>query len=105
VSTCAKPGCSGSATTVLSYRYEGAVAILEDPPEGAISPHVYALCGSCAEKLQPPRGWTLEDHRSRPPLFLTDSDHYSPPALTDEREEEGEQVASGARQLFFGQSA
>lgn len=104
MSTCAKPGCAGSATTVLSYQYAGAIAVLEDPAPGPTSPHVYALCSSCAKRLQPPRGWTLEDHRARPPLFLTEGDRQRAPVSSrmDDLEEETE---TESRQLFFGQSA
>lgn len=55
---------------MLGYDYSSRVAILEDAPEGAISPHLYALCFACADKLVTPRGWLLDDHRSTPQLFL-----------------------------------
>lgn len=103
MSTCAKPGCAGSATSVLSYDYSAKVARLEDPTLEPISPHVYALCSECAQKLQPPRGWTLEDERARPPLFLDDARIDLTRRDTYEIEEESSDTS--ARQLFFGQSA
>jgi hypothetical protein len=106
VSTCAKPGCAGSATCVLAYDYSAGLALLEDPGSDPISPHVYALCTSCAEKLRPPQGWTLEDNRSRPPLFLTaPSRHVGTAYDAFEGSEEDKIESSEARQLFFGQSA
>jgi Protein of unknown function (DUF3499) len=30
---------------------------------GEMSPHLYALCSSCADRLVPPRGWELVDIR------------------------------------------
>ncbi|MEA2498162.1 MAG: hypothetical protein QOH26_567 [Actinomycetota bacterium] len=104
MSKCAKPGCAGSATSVLSYDYSQRVAVLDDPGLGPISPHVYALCSPCAERLQPPVGWTLEDERSEPPLFLDDARHGASVASV-EGNERAEEAVSAARQLFFGQSA
>ena len=105
MSTCAKPGCAGSATAVLSYDYGARVATLEDPGPDPISPHVYAFCSQCAEKLHPPRGWELRDERSRPPLFLNDARPISVPSDTEIDDEEEVQPQRAARQLFFGQSA
>lgn len=106
MSTCAKPGCAGSATSVLSYDYSAKVARLDDPTLEPISPHVYALCSQCAEKLQPPRGWTLEDERARPPLFLDDArvdvSRRERDAIDVDTSESSD---TAARQLFFGQSA
>lgn len=68
--TCSKPSCHRPATVVLAYDYAGRIAVLEDAGEGSLSPHVYALCTSCSERLQPPKGWELYDRRARPRLFL-----------------------------------
>ena len=38
----------------------------------SVSPHLYALCWSCADGLVTPRGWLLDDRRSEPRLFLKD---------------------------------
>ncbi|MEA2461410.1 MAG: hypothetical protein QOH90_1587 [Actinomycetota bacterium] len=108
MNTCAKPGCAGSATAVLGYDYSQSRATLEDPGPDPISPHVYALCSSCAEKMRPPRGWTLEDLRSRPPLFLDDARPHRAAAIAiedEERERRELDLEPAARQLFFGQSA
>jgi hypothetical protein len=84
----------------LAYDYAGRRALLEDPPEGEMSPHLYALCITCAEGLRPPLGWTLEDLRSRPPLFgdrsAARSAAYRPEAVEEQSVSES--------QLIFGSS-
>ena len=60
---CSKPRCARPGSVALAYDYSSRRAILEDPPDGQLSPHLYALCDDCAGDLRPPRGWTLEDHR------------------------------------------
>lgn len=82
--------------------------MLDDPNDGSVDPHLYVLCAMCADKLIPPRGWTLEDRRQAPPLFLPRD-----PAMTtvDVVEVIGEDIGvptrpeQRARQLFFGHSA
>ena len=105
MSTCAKPGCAGSPTSVLSYDYAERSAVLEDPGPEPISPHVYALCSPCAERLQPPVGWSLKDERSEPPLFLDDARTPVHAGYAGENEDEDNEEITPARQLFFGQSA
>lgn len=100
MSSCSKPGCSRVGVAVLGYDYSQKLASLEDPAP-AVSPHNYVLCASCAERLAPPRGWTLEDRRSEPPLFAT-----APTSITIlEPGEREENRSEPARQLFFGHSA
>ena len=67
---CSKPGCHNPASALLGYDYSSRMALLEDALESEVSPHLYALCPSCADRLIPPRGWLLEDRRCVPPLFL-----------------------------------
>ena len=67
---CSKPGCAGAAVVVLGYNYAEKRALLEDAAGREVAPHLYALCAACADRLSPPRGWILEDHRYEPPLFL-----------------------------------
>ncbi|MGI8707841.1 MAG: DUF3499 family protein [Actinomycetota bacterium] len=67
---CSKPGCGGPAIGLLGYNYAEKRALLEDAAERDIPPHLYALCAVCADRLNPPRGWILEDRRYEPPLFL-----------------------------------
>lgn len=91
---------------MLAYDYAAQLAVLEDPPQGEVNPHLYILCAPCADKLTPPSGWTLEDRRENPPLFLE---------RLQRRQEIETQLASGdstpepesseGRQLFFGSSA
>ena len=67
---CSKPGCAGPAVVVLGYNYAEKRALLEDAEGSEVGSHLYALCAGCADRLSPPRGWILEDHRYEPPLFL-----------------------------------
>lgn len=100
---CSKPGCTRSGAALLSYDYDGRLASLEDPPSGGeVSPHLYVLCGQCAERLRPPQGWLLEDRRTAPPLFVATGERAAEGGV--QPFEEPEPVAS-RRQLFFGYSA
>jgi hypothetical protein len=69
MSYCSKPGCPNRAALVLGYDYASALVVLEDA-DGEVSPHAYTLCFLCGDALRPPRGWTLEDRRARPVLFV-----------------------------------
>lgn len=103
---CSKPGCTRAGTTLLGYDYAARLALLQDPPEsGAVSPHLYVLCGHCAERLRPPQGWMLEDTRSEPPLFVTSESLGEPVVLDDGSVLDEETETSVRRQLFFGYSA
>lgn len=105
---CSKPGCGGAGAAVLSYSYADRVARLEDPQEGLLSPHVYVLCDGCANKISPPRGWSLDDQRTTPPLFVSRlEDHRAASAtgaVSDEPAADGS-FEGFSRQLFFGSSA
>ncbi|MGH2821282.1 MAG: DUF3499 family protein, partial [Actinomycetota bacterium] len=70
VRSCSKPGCASPAAAVLAYSYAERLATLEDAAAAGVPPHAYALCGGCAERLRPPRGWRVDDRRCTPPLFL-----------------------------------
>ena len=48
---------------MLGYDYDTRRAVLTLPAPGELSPHLYALCGHCADRLRPPRGWELVDER------------------------------------------
>jgi hypothetical protein len=99
---CSKPSCARPGAAILSFDYGERLALLDDPPAGRPSPHVYVMCGRCAERLRPPIGWDLEDRRSEPPLFL------EPRPALDSRSEEAlaERLENGPRtQLFFGYRA
>lgn len=99
---CSKPGCGQSGSVILGYEYSQRRIVLEDPETGEISPHAYAMCTSCAEKLRPPRGWEIEDHRSTPPLFL---DGVTRLELVETGRTEEREPEPVGRQLFFGTSA
>jgi Protein of unknown function (DUF3499) len=102
VNICSKPGCTRTGVALLAYDYAARLALLQDPPDsGQVSPHVYVLCGPCAERLRPPQGWVLEDARSEPPLFVaTEAPAHDPVVL-----ETAEDEVTVRRQLFFGYSA
>jgi hypothetical protein len=104
VNTCSKPGCTRTGIALLGYDYAARLALLQDPPEtGQVSPHLYVLCGPCAERLRPPQGWVLDDARSEPPLFVAAQPSSSDPISFAEGSHEEE--APVRRQLFFGYSA
>jgi hypothetical protein len=96
---CSKPSCARPGAVVLAYDYSARKAIIQDPSAGELDPHLYVLCTRCAERLRPPRGWTLEDRRAEPPLFIDDPRKVSVGASPEEVEDEPEQAR---RQLFFG---
>ena len=92
---------------MLAYDYAARKAILEDAPQGQLSPHVYVLCIKCAERLRPPKGWELEDLREEPALFLDKVPGLvrSPAQQIDEAPAEEPAMATSRRQLFFGYSS
>ncbi|MDQ3962803.1 MAG: DUF3499 domain-containing protein [Actinomycetota bacterium] len=101
---CSKPGCAQVGGAVLTYDYDARLAFLDDPIGDRVSPHAYVLCVSCADRLDPPRGWLLDDRRSEPPLFVPhvpDEDLIGAVAHEPSRETESASVRS---QLFFGHS-
>ena len=102
MSLCSKPGCGRAGAVLLSYEYAERRATLLDSGEGEPSPHLYVMCTPCAEKLRPPRGWTLQDKRLTPSLFLDAARERDAAAAA--REEARPQVPA-KRQLFFGHSA
>lgn len=58
----------------MTFDYDARLAFLDDPADEQVSPHAYVLCISCADRLDPPRGWLLDDRRSEPPLFVPRED-------------------------------
>ena len=104
MSLCSKPGCANPGAAVLAYDYAARRASLEDPiGQGEVPPHLYVLCALCADTLTAPRGWTIEDRRSEPPLFLRREALTRLPAAAPEAIEE--EPPAERRQLFFGSSA
>jgi hypothetical protein len=68
--TCAKPGCSVSATATLTYDYANRTAWVESLGNEA-HPMQYDLCGGHADHLRVPNGWALQDRRQRYPAALS----------------------------------
>lgn len=102
MNTCSKPGCGNPGAAILGYDYADRRAVLEDPSNGDVSPHAYVLCTRCAEKLTPPRGWVLDDHRAEPPLFLDRAREREEAAAVEALPPAEE---PRRQQLFFGYSA
>jgi hypothetical protein len=90
---CSKPSCVKAGAVVLAYDYAARRVDLFDPVDGEISPHLYALCSDCADRLRPPRGWELVDRRVAPPLFAAGDTFGLEPA---------EAGAHGGSRLSFG---
>ncbi len=67
--TCAKPGCSVSASATMVYDHGGAVVLLE-PLHREAHPMHYDLCTDHADALRVPLGWSLDDHRVRYPVAV-----------------------------------
>lgn len=101
---CSKPGCAHIASVVLSYDYGAQKVILEDATGGDISPHNYAMCLRCAEKLTPPRGWFVDDRRVAVPLFASERVESHGPVGIELVADPGELEEEPGRQLFFGSS-
>jgi hypothetical protein len=61
--------CGGPGAAVLSFNYDDRAVWLDDlvtplgPGEG------HALCALHANRMTPPLGWTLTDHRTTTRLF------------------------------------
>lgn len=69
-------------------------------------PHIYVLCSRCADKLITPRGWTLEDRREAPPLFLErDRNVTTVDVVEVVGAGIGDASTASSKQLFFGHSA
>ena len=101
---CSKPGCAQIASVVLAYDYAQQSVVLDDATGGDISPHHYAMCLRCAEKLKPPRGWTVDDRRVAVPLFASERTDQRISVGSVSAYEADEHDEDSGRQLFFGSS-
>lgn len=99
---CSKPGCTQIASVVLAYDYAAQKVVLEDATGAEISPHHYAMCLRCAEKLTPPRGWVVDDRRVAVPLFAGERGETR--VAVGAQSSPGEVDEDPGRQLFFGSS-
>jgi hypothetical protein len=102
VNRCSKPRCARPGGAVLAFDYASRRAIVQDPVSGELSPHLYSICNACAERLTPPRGWTLEDRRCETVLFLDEPAPDRPPVSVGSQSAD---TKEGSTQLFFGSSA
>jgi hypothetical protein len=76
---CSRVGCSGHA--VASFCFDGRAALVWlDPldPERGVGAGV--LCARHADTLTPPRGWHLQDRRTRTPRLWVDRPAGTPAA-------------------------
>lgn len=65
---CTRTCCTASATARLRYHYEVSTVWLDDVDPAERAP--FELCTDHADALSVPRGWELDDRRSRTqPLF------------------------------------
>lgn len=70
--SCAKPGCSASASATLTFDYGARTAWLEGlHPEA--HPMRHDLCAEHADGLRVPQGWALQNRRVRFPAALPQS--------------------------------
>ena len=67
IQTCARCGSPGAA--VMSFNYDDQAVWLDDlvAPVGPGEGH--PLCADHANRMTPPLGWTLTDHRNTARLF------------------------------------
>jgi hypothetical protein len=52
----------------MTFSYPDSAVWLSDIV-GELVPHGYALCSNHADRMTPPHGWTLTDHRTVTRLF------------------------------------
>ncbi|CAQ00773.1 DUF3499 family protein [Clavibacter sepedonicus] len=58
---CSRVGCTGVATTTLTYVYADSMAVL-GPLSHDSEPHSYDLCDRHAARLSAPQGWQIVRH-------------------------------------------
>ncbi|GAB7304591.1 DUF3499 family protein [Clavibacter michiganensis] len=58
---CSRVGCTGCATTTLTYVYADSMAVL-GPLSHDSEPHSYDLCDRHAARLSAPQGWQIVRH-------------------------------------------
>jgi len=58
---CSRVGCTGRATTTLTYVYADSMAVL-GPLSHDSEPHSYDLCDRHAARLSAPQGWQIVRH-------------------------------------------
>lgn len=93
MANCSKPACGRRGEWILAYDYAEGICVLQETTPGELSPHHYLLCARCADRLKPPRGWTLLDHRPpEEPVVLPDPAEDDAPVELDQP-------------LLFGESA
>ncbi|MST34544.1 DUF3499 family protein [Acidimicrobiaceae bacterium USS-CC1] len=74
--SCARPGCQGSAVAWLTYDYGAQQVWLDDRPGPAGDQ--WGLCQGHAARLRVPRGWSQVDRRAG--AIPPGTDPWEPPA-------------------------
>ncbi|HET9071135.1 MAG TPA: DUF3499 family protein [Acidimicrobiales bacterium] len=74
--SCARPGCQGSAVAWLTYDYGAQQVWLDDRPGPAGDQ--WGLCQGHAARLRVPRGWSQVDRRTG--AGPSGTDPWEPPA-------------------------
>ncbi|HZT65580.1 MAG TPA: DUF3499 family protein [Acidimicrobiales bacterium] len=74
---CVRPDCSEPAEAVFRYDYAERTVWLE-LLSADLDAGEWGLCGSHADRLTVPTGWSLEDHR---PLTLLPVEPPAPPVV------------------------
>lgn len=65
VRLCSRPTCGHAAQATLSFDYATQRAVLTQLIAD-LSPELYDLCETHADRTSPPRGWELTDERFQP---------------------------------------
>ena len=63
--TCAKAGCGDHAEATVALAYADREVVLVDLLE-ELDPNLLELCRRHADRLSPPMGWRVTDHREAP---------------------------------------
>lgn len=61
--------CGGPAAAVMSFDYDERAVWLDDLAQSVPVGAGYPLCAHHADRMTPPLGWTLTDHRNTARLF------------------------------------
>lgn len=69
---CSRTGCAETAAVTLSYQYGRSLVWIDDLIAER-DPHNYDLCQRHAGRLSVPKGWHIEDRRTRRLLVVPSS--------------------------------
>ena len=98
---CRRPSCQGPASATLSFSYQTAEVLLFDLVEER-HPSRWDLCGTHADTLGVPRGWSLLDEREAAAGTLAEDADPPTPPLSESRTAAG---GTGRRNRYAELSA